>query len=264
MACGSDESAQTGAEGGIHAEGEGTQRRITHHIAVTVNGLFRGWRAILQVIPTVQLAHVGAFHERVAAAKKDVVQRLLKLRTILFLFAWEVETLKAMAILVPIDEGFAFADGRHGGGIQLGAIDGTVVGTAPVQVHPAVIIRENRRIPEIKGCADLLKLVGQRILRPPDGAGFALAGRAEIQIVADLPCVRSIQVHIQIAVLMPLPAGKIVGIVEACAHAGEQVIGALEEDQRRIGSLPVGGFAVVLEFVRQIKRIAEFHKQVPF
>ena len=101
MACGSDESAQTGAEGGIHAEGEGTQRRITHHIAVTVNGLFRGWRAILQVIPTVQLAHVGAFHERVAAAKKDVVQRLLKLRTILFLLPGKLKRSKPWLFLSP-------------------------------------------------------------------------------------------------------------------------------------------------------------------
>ena len=76
--------------------------------------------------------------------------------------------------------------------------------------------------------------------------------------------IRGIVVYIQIAVLVPVPVGQVVGIVESGAHADEQVVFPLEEDQGWIGALAVGIFAVVLIFIVQIQRITVFfHHNCP-
>ena len=115
----------------------------------------------------------------------------------------------------------AGADGLHQRHLILS------LGRTPSRGTPARCPPEKVRIPEVKGRADALIFIGQRVFCPPDPAVFPFAGGAEDHVIADLPHVRRVVVHIQLPVFVPSPNRKVVGIMEARAHAGKRIVGAL-------------------------------------
>ena len=168
------------------------------------------------------------------------------------------------------DQLLLFTDGGHGVRVHLHAVDGRSIGAAPVEVHPAVIIAEQIRVPESKGRRYFGKRLGQGVSGAQNGTVAPLAAGAEVQEIAHLPHIGGIIVDQQIRVCMEVPVQQVVRIPEACRHGNKEVVFALEGYQRGVCTLPetccTGAFLHVLVTVAQIKgvTIGLFHRITPW
>ena len=168
------------------------------------------------------------------------------------------------------DQLLLFPNGGHGVRVQLYAVDGGDVGAAPVEVHPAIIIAEQVRVPESKGRRYFGKRLGQGVSGAQDGTVAPLAAGAEVEIIAHLPHIRCVVIDEQAGVCVKVPVQQVLRIPEACRHGNKEIIFALEGYQRGVCTLPetccTRAFFHVLVTVAQIKRITIglFHRITPW
>ena len=168
------------------------------------------------------------------------------------------------------DQLLRFPNGGHGVRVQLYAVDGGDVGAAPVEVHPAIVIAEQIRVPEGKGGRHFGKRLSQGVSGAQNGAVASLAAGAEIEVIAHLPHIRCVVVDQQAGVCMEVPVQQILRIPEARRHGNKEIIFALEINQRRVCTLPetrhTRAFLHVLVTVAQIKGVAIslFHRITPW
>ena len=118
-------------------------------------------------------------------------------------------TLVAKGSFIAEDQLLLFTDGGHGVRVQFHAVDRGDVGTAPVEVHPAIVIAEQIRVPESKGRGNLRKRLGQGVSGAQDGAVAPLAAGAEVEVIAHLPHIRCVVIDQQAGVCMEVPAQQI-------------------------------------------------------
>ena len=168
------------------------------------------------------------------------------------------------------DQLLLFTDGGHGVRVHLHAVDRRSIGAAPVEVHPAIIIAEQVRIPESKGRRYFGKRLGQGVGGAQNGTVAPLAAGAEVEVVAHLPHIRCVVIDEQIGVCVEVPVQQIVRVPEPCRHGNKQVIFALEGYQRGVSALAETGDALtilyVLVTIAQIKgiTIGLFHRITPW
>ena len=201
---------------------EGAQRRIRGIDAVGVGVVLGAGAGILQVVGAVVLGHVGTLDVGFAHRKKhggqiigahagDVLHLRRKFQLagggVVVLFQRLIHhtgfpvdhpivpgALVAQGFFLPEDQFLLFADGHHRFGVHLYAPDGSGVGAAPVEIHPAIVILEQVGVPEGKGSADFFKGLVQRVLGAQNRAVLSLAAGAEIQVLPHLPHIGGIVV----------------------------------------------------------------------
>ena len=257
---------------------ERPQRGIAHIDAVGIGVVLGGGAGVLQVVFAAVLCHKGALDVGLADGVKHLDQLFLvetaaggqafgqvqvacdrvderleravdKALLLIGDLAVLAGALVAESVGVLKDQLPALADGLHRGGVHLDAVDGVGVAAAPVQVDPAVVVLEQVGVPEIKRGGHLLKCIAQRVFGAQDGAVFAPAGGAEIQIPVYLAHVRRVVVDHQVAVGVEVPVQQVAAVPEAAGHRGKQIVSALKAGQRGVGGLPEAEAAAVFDHV---------------
>ena len=107
------------------------------------------------------------------------------------------------------DQLLLFTDGGHGVRVHLHAVDGRSIGAAPVEVHPAIIIAEQVRIPESKGRRYFGERLGQGVGGAQNGTVAPLAAGAEVEVLAHLPHIGCVVVDQQIGVCVEVPVQQV-------------------------------------------------------
>ena len=298
VACAGDESAGLCGKRVGCLPHKGTQRRSGGVYTIGVSVVLGAGAGVLQVIEAVMLCHKGTLNVGFAHGVEHGSQAfgtqagdVCHLRRQIQLAGFRVIELLhglvqhagfpvhnavvagafvAQYGFIAEDQLLLFTDGGHGVRVHLHAVDGRSIGAAPVEVHPAVIIAEQIRVPESKGRRYFGKRLGQGVSGAQDGTVAPLAAGAEVQEIAHLPHIGGIIVDQQIRVCMEVPVQQVVRIPEACRHGNKEIIFALEGYQRGVCTLPetccTGAFLHVLVTVAQIKgvTIGLFHRITPW
>ena len=147
-----------------------------------------------------------------------------------------------MSLVLP-EHGLALPDRQHGLRVDLNAPNGFLIGAAPVEVHPTVVILEHIGIPEVEGAGEGLERLCQRIGAGVEGAGLSPPGGAEHHPSADGAHIRGVVVNGQLRGLLEFPGRQVIGVPEAPGHGCEQIISVIEQQQRGIRRLPRQGVA---------------------
>ena len=268
----------------VSGQGEGPQRMVAHVHSVGVGVVLSAGRGVLKIVFPVMLVHpgpldIGPVGEHAADQRLHVRrdhgfrhalgfhERLifcLYLRVgsgqgaVVFAHALEADS-KGAALY----ERGLFSLGKHSFRIQLHAIDGRLVGAAPVEIDPAVVVPEQIGVPEGEGALDPLIGPVQDVLRAPAVAGVLPVGGAEIHPVPQHPHVRRVVVEGQLVrETMAFPMHQIVADPNAQRHGSEDIISPLKLNQRRIRRLPAdlqrtapAGIGVELIPVGDVQRV---------
>ena len=288
VACAGDESAGFCGKWIGCLPHKGAKRRTGGIYTVGVSVVLGAGAGILQVIDTVMLCHKGTLNVGLADGVEHGSQafgtqagdichlrrqiQLAGLRVIELLHglvqhagfpvhdAVVAGAFVAQYGFIAEDQLLLFTDRGHGVRVQFHAVDGGDVGAAPVEVHPAIVIAEQIRVPEGKGGRHFGKRLSQGVSGAQNGAVTSLAAGAEIEVIAHLPHIRRIVVDQQAGVCMEVPVQQVVRIPEARRHGNKEIIFALEINQCRVCALPEArharAFLHVLVAVAQIKGVA--------
>ena len=128
-----------------------------------------------------ELGHPGALDERTRIVPRLGRHRLRGDDAV----AWSLP-LPPMPHVVTVDQVDGVAQRSERRAVELDAVDRGLVRTPPVQVHPAVVVLEQVRIPERERPGQLLEDPRQGIGRAPERARLVVLRRREHQRTVDL------------------------------------------------------------------------------
>ena len=227
-----EEPAGLGRERAVRRVRERPERVVGGVVAVRIGVQLGSRRGVLQVVGAVVLGHPGAFDERIGSQHACQHARALLVVAL-------ARALPAVLRGIASEQLAALTARRHRRPVELHAVQRRAVRAAPVEVHPTVVVLEQVRVPERERSLDLLEVVRERVRRSVEGAGASPPRGAHDEVAGDLAYVGRVVGHGQARGRPVVPRDQVRGVPEARGHRREEVVPALEEDDRRIGRLPV-------------------------
>ena len=218
-----------------------TQRAVSFVNAIGIDVEFCAGRGILEVVFPAPFGHPWSLY---------IGKRIGFVRYVLFSHPFVANLLRMSP-----DQIHRGTLGQERFCVHFHAADRCLVGTAPIEVQPAILIQEQVGIPEGKSRRDFLESIGSGIFRAVIAADLTV-GRGEVKPVSHRTHIRSIVVDGHLTDEgTKFPVCQILAGEESGSHGGKEKIASLEADQRGIRGFPV----VWVSFFAQLVFVGEIH-----